>query len=210
MASNWSEPARGTHENSPGEGRAEDFWASLLTLPPAELRSARRWLIATAAVSIVTGIVALAVPAAASVGTAIFIGWVLVFAGIVMTVHSFSGGSAGRATLAVLNGLLTLIVGLYIVIFPLSGTVTLTFALAVWFFGLGVVELIDALRARGRPGTGILAFTGALSAILGVLIVAELPSSAGWAIGLLVGINLVLWGVRALAFASLIKRATTV
>jgi uncharacterized membrane protein HdeD (DUF308 family) len=125
-------------------------------------------------------------------------------------VHSFSGRSAGRATLAVLNGLLTLIVGLYIVIFPLSGTVTLTFALAVWFFGLGVVELIDALRARGRPGTGILAFTGALSAILGALIVAELPSSAGWAIGLLVGINLVLWGVRALAFASLIKRATTV
>jgi uncharacterized membrane protein HdeD (DUF308 family) len=204
MASNWSEPATGL-----GERPAEDFWRSFLTMAPQELRSARRWLIATGVLSIVSGIVALAVPAAASVATSVFIGWVLVFVGGLMAVHAFSRVSTGRVTLGV-NGLLTLIVGLYIVIFPLSGTVTLTFALAVWFFGLGVIELSSALRSRGEPGMAVFAFTGILSAILGVLIVAELPSSAGWAIGLLVGINLIFWGVRALIFASLMKRALRV
>jgi uncharacterized membrane protein HdeD (DUF308 family) len=203
MASNLSEPVGGRI----GGSGAEDFWRSFLTLPSDELRSARRWLLATGILSIITGVVALAVPAAASVATSIFIGWVLVFGGIVMWANSISNRSAGRSGIGVLNGLLTLIVGLYIVIFPLSGTVTLTFALAVWFFGLGAMELVAARRARGQPGTGVFAFSGLLSLILGALIVAELPSSAGWAIGLLVGINLLLWGIRALMFASLLKRA---
>jgi uncharacterized membrane protein HdeD (DUF308 family) len=41
--------------------------------------------------------------------------------------------------------------------------------------------------------------------VLGILIAVELPSSAGWAIGLLVGINLIFWGVRALVGARLLK-----
>jgi uncharacterized membrane protein HdeD (DUF308 family) len=205
MASNWSEPVpRGV-----GKVGFDDFLMDALKLPPEELRSARRWLIATGILSILVGLLALAVPAAASVGTALFIGWVLVFAGVVMTAHSFSRGSVGGVTLAVLNGLLTLVIGLYIVIFPLSGTVTLTFALAVWFFGIGVLEVVAALRTRGQPMAALLAFSGVLSAILGVLIVADLPSSAGWAIGLLVGLNLVFWGVRALMLASMLKRAST-
>jgi uncharacterized membrane protein HdeD (DUF308 family) len=205
MASNWSESApRGV-----GNGGLDEFLMNTLKLAPEELRSARRRLIATGILSIVVGLVALAVPAAASVGTAIFIGWVLVFAGMVMTAHSFSRGSAGGVTLGVLNGLLTLLVGLYIVIFPLSGTVTLTFALAVWFFGIGALEVVAAGRTHGKPMAALFGFSGALSAILGVLIVADLPSSAGWAIGLLVGINLVFWGVRALMLASMLKRAST-
>jgi uncharacterized membrane protein HdeD (DUF308 family) len=49
------------------------------------------------------------------------------------------------------------------------------------------------------------AFGGAISVILGVLIAVNLPSSAGWAIGLLVGINLIFWGVRALVAAGLLS-----
>jgi uncharacterized membrane protein HdeD (DUF308 family) len=187
---------------------AEDLLRAL-KLPPKEMRSARRWLIATGIVSMIAGVVALAVPAAASVVTSVFIGWLLVFAGIMMITYAFSRRSAENIALAVLNGLLTLLVGLYIVIFPLSGTLTLTFALAVWFFALGALELIGAARLRGQRSVGFLAFSGALSVILGALIVAELPSSAGWAIGLLVGINLVLFGVRALMIASVLKRTFT-
>jgi uncharacterized membrane protein HdeD (DUF308 family) len=206
MASNWSESAPG----GVGKSGLDDFLMEALKLPPEQLRSARRGLIATGILSIIVGVVALAVPAAASVGTALFLGWVLVFAGFVMTAHSFSRGSAGGITLGVLDGPLTLLVGLYIVIFPLSGTVTLTFALAVWFFGIGVLEVLAAWRARGQPMAAVFAFSGVLSAILGALIVADLPSSAAWAIGLLVGINLVFWGVRALMLASMLKRASTV
>jgi uncharacterized membrane protein HdeD (DUF308 family) len=78
--------------------------------------------------------------------------------------------------------------------------------LAIWFFALGVLELIGAWQVRGAPGAGWLGLSGAISLILGVLLLVDLPSSAEWAIGLLVGINLVFWGVRALVAASALKQ----
>jgi uncharacterized membrane protein HdeD (DUF308 family) len=91
------------------------------------------------------------------------------------------------------------------VLFPRSGTLTLTLLLAAWFFASGAVMLLSAWRRRGRPGVGFTGFNGALSLLLGILIVADLPSSAGWAIGLLVGINLLFWGVRTLIAAGHIE-----
>src|SRR2546429_10014743 len=176
MASNWSESAPGL-----GRSDAEGFWLNALRLPPERLRSARRWLIATGILSLITGVVALAVPAAASVATSVFIGWVLVFAGVVMVVHAFSRRSTGDTALAFVNGLLTLLVGLYIVTFPLSGTVTLTFLLALWFFATGALEVYATIRAGSQPASWLFGFSGLLSLVLGALIAAELPSSAGWA-----------------------------
>jgi uncharacterized membrane protein HdeD (DUF308 family) len=178
-----------------------------LPLPTDELRRIRRWLLVTGILSILAGVAAIAVPAVASVTTAIFVGWVLTFAGIVMAVHAFSLRGRRDIALNVLDAALALLVGLYLVIFPLSGTVTLTLLLAVWFFGMGVFSLVAAWRARGVPGAGIAALGGALSLVLGILVAVDLPSSAGWAIGLLVGVNLISWGVRAVMASSLLKRA---
>jgi uncharacterized membrane protein HdeD (DUF308 family) len=169
-----------------------------------EVRRARRWVVATGVLSIVAGAAAIAVPAVASVTIAIFIGWMLIATGVARAVHAVR---AHRVTApAVLDAVLALLVGGYLVVFPLSGTVTLTLLLAAFFFGAGALYLLHAWRARGRPGAGLAAFNGALDVVLGVLICVDLPSSAAWAIGLLVGIELVFWGVRALMLASLLKR----
>ena len=69
----------------------------------------------------------------------------------------------------------------------------------------GALSLIGAWRMRGLPGTGLLVLSGALSLAAGILVAVDLPSSAAWAIGLLVGVNLVYWGVRALFAASALK-----
>jgi uncharacterized membrane protein HdeD (DUF308 family) len=170
----------------------------------ADLRRARRWVFATAILSIVAGALAIAVPAVASVTIAIFVGWLLIVTGVARATHAVR---AHRVTaLAVLDAVLALLVGAYLVLLPLSGTVTLTLLLAAWFFGAGAVYLVLAWRARGRPGAGLSAFNGALDIVLGVLICVDLPSSAAWAIGLLVGIELVFWGIRALVLASVLKR----
>jgi uncharacterized membrane protein HdeD (DUF308 family) len=161
----------------------------------------------TGVLSLLAGAAAIVVPAAASVGLSVFIGWLLVFAGAVMGIHAFSRHTRDRMAMRVLNALLTLAVGLYLLIFPLSGTITLTFLLAVWFFGVGALELLAAWRARGLPGVGLMAFHGGVSLVLGLLIAVSLPSSAAWAIGLLVGINLIMWGVRALVLAMALRRA---
>lgn len=173
-----------------------------------ELARVRKWLLITGILSILAGAVAIAVPAAASVATAIFIGWILVFIAIVMTANAFSSREEpARLAGRLLTAALTLFVGVYLLVAPLDGTLTLTFMLAVWFFGIGGLELLAAWRQRGAPGAGFIALNGALSVVLGLLIAVGLPSSADWAIGLLVGINLVFFGVRALMLASILKRA---
>jgi uncharacterized membrane protein HdeD (DUF308 family) len=182
-------------------------WITVVGMSEEELRRARRWLLVTGILAIVAGVAAIAVPAVASVATAIFIGWVLAIAGAIMGAHALSRHTRPRSTLRIVTAALTFLAGLYLLLFPLHGTVTLTFVLLVWFFGIGSLELLAAWAQRGLPGAGMFAFTGILSLLLGILIAADFPSSADWAIGLLVGINLVFWGVRALLLAAALKRA---
>jgi uncharacterized membrane protein HdeD (DUF308 family) len=182
-------------------------FVAMAGLSGGDLRRVRTWLLATGILSLIGGAVAIAVPAAASVATAIFVGWILVFAGVVLGAHAFSRRSEPGPALRFLNAALTLAIGIYLLVAPLDGTLTLTFMLAAWFFAIGLLELLAAWMARVVPGSGFIAFNGALSVALGLLIAFNLPSSADWAIGLLVGIYLVFWGIRALFLASVLKRA---
>jgi uncharacterized membrane protein HdeD (DUF308 family) len=200
----WAGPSW-TSAAGPSDAEELDRWVKDMGLTPDEMRSVRRWLLVAGVLSILAGLAAIAVPAAASVATAVFFGWVLVAAGIAMVAHVFSQRSRDRVGLRLLNAALTLFVGIYILVAPLSGTVTLTFMLAVWFFGIGVLETAAAWRERGFPIAGWLAVHGAVSTILGLLIAFNWPSSSAWAIGLLVGINLVIWGFRAVFVAAALR-----
>lgn len=198
MAQQWTERLGTT-------GAPRDSWSIRVSLSEDEVRRVRRWLRVTGALGILGGAAAIAVPAAASVTTTLFIGWILVYAGVVSIFHVFSMRRQPRGGLRLFNAALTLLLGLCLVIFPRSGTLTLTLLLAAWFFASGAVLLMSASRRRGLPGAGLTALNAALSLLLGILIVADLPSSAGWAIGLLVGINLVFWGMRTLIAAGHIE-----
>jgi uncharacterized membrane protein HdeD (DUF308 family) len=82
----------------------------------------------------------------------------------------------------------------------LSGTITLTFLLAVWFFGTGLLSLWSAWQHRDSDGLAVTVIDGVLSLILGLLIAVSLPSSAAWAIGLLVGFYVLWLGSGVVAF----------
>jgi uncharacterized membrane protein HdeD (DUF308 family) len=176
-------------------------WTFTRSLPPEAANRARWWLIASGILALIVGVVAIALPVIASVTTAIFVGWILIASGVAAAIYAVSH----RAPLRGLEAVISLIAGLYILVFPLSGTVTLTFVLAVWFFATGILALVHAVQAGGGPAAWMAAFSGILSVILGILIAASLPSSAAWAIGLLVGINLLFWAGRALAAAWLLR-----
>jgi len=145
-------------------------------------------------IAIVVGVVAVLVPAVFSVGTAIFIGWILLFAGAWMLFDAWSVRGSGRIAIRVFWALLTEFAGLYLILAPLEGTVTLTFVLVAYFIAIGVVRIGEAVAARGMPGAGMVGLNGVLSLLIGLLIGIELPSSADWAIGLLVGIDLLFAG----------------
>lgn len=163
------------------------------------LRRGWRWLLVSGILAIAAGAVAIAVPAAASVTTEIFVGWLIVFASAFLLVDALSPPrTAGRVILRLLYAAIFLFVGIYLLVAPLEGTFTLTVVLAAWLIAMGVLRLFAALRERHVPGAGLVALNGLASLALGVLIAAELPSSADWAIGLLVGIDFLFYGLAAI------------
>jgi uncharacterized membrane protein HdeD (DUF308 family) len=144
--------------------------------------------------AIVLGCIAILVPAVASAGTAIFIGWLLVVVSGILFAAAFSAHSVGTVAVRVIWALLTLLVGIWLIVEPHNGTLTLTLVLGIYFLFMGLTRITIAFIARGEPNAGLLGLSGAAGLLIGILVLAKFPSSADWAIGLLVGIDLIFAG----------------
>jgi uncharacterized membrane protein HdeD (DUF308 family) len=168
-----------------------------------------RWpLVVAGVLAILAGLVAFAVPLAASVATATFIGIVLLCAAFPIAFDGFAGHHAfGGRVLRLLLAVLTLAAGLYLLVAPLEGTYTLTVMLVIWFVAIGFARIAGGLAALPAPGAGLTIANGAISLLLGILIAEELPESSDWAIGLLVGIDFLFFGVSCLWLAAQLRRA---
>lgn len=177
-----------------------------IALPRDELRRLRTVLLVTGALAVLAGAAAIVVPAVASVAIAVLLGWLLMLAGALMGAYAWTHRDAPGTGLRIAMAVLTLIVGLWLVAFPLDGALTLTVLLTAWFLVSGLLNLIAAWMTRDRWAL----FAGVVSVVLAVLLLADLPSSAEWAIGLLVGVSLVFWGVRALAAWWALRHVTEV
>jgi uncharacterized membrane protein HdeD (DUF308 family) len=158
------------------------------------LRRTWKALMAIGILAILIGCVAILVPAVASVGTAIFIGWILLIAGAFLVAGAFMAHSIGTVVLRLLWALLTVVVGLWLIVEPHNGTLTLTLVLGLYFLFMGLTRTLVAFAARGQEGAGLLGLSGIAGLLIGILVLVEFPSSADWAIGLLVGIDLIFAG----------------
>jgi uncharacterized membrane protein HdeD (DUF308 family) len=157
---------------------------------------ARGWkaLMAVGVLAIVVGCIAILVPAVAAVGTAIFIGWILLFAGGFLVAGAFMAHSIGTVVLRLVWAALTVLVGVYLIVEPHNGTLTLTLVLGIYFLFMGLTRIAVAFAGRGQPNAGLVGLSGVAGLLIGILVLAKFPSSADWAIGLLVGIDLIFAG----------------
>ena len=169
------------------------------------LRRGWKALMAVGVIAILIGCVAILVPAVASVGTAIFIGWILLIAGGFLIAAAFTAHSIGSVLLRLVWALLTVLVGLWLIVEPHNGTLTLTLVLGIYFLFMGLTRIAVAFAARGQQGAGLVGLSGFAGLLIGILVLAKSPSSADWAIGLLVGIDLIFAG-WALVSVALIGR----
>jgi uncharacterized membrane protein HdeD (DUF308 family) len=165
------------------------------------LRRGRKRLMIAGVLMLVLGAVAIVVPAVASVATAIFIGWILVIASAFDLANAVAVEHGGRRALRVVLAMLTFVAGFYLLVAPLDGVFTLTVVLVIWFMATGTARVIVGIAERGLPGWGLTVLSGAISIALGVLIAERLPSSAGWAIGLVVGVDLLFSGTTLTSLA---------
>ena len=165
-------------------------WFDDLRLSGDDVRKARRWLMVTALLALIGGAAAIVVPAGGHADDDDLHRVDPCLLGVVMAIHTWTQRAAGRTWERALQALLALVIGIYMVLFPGAGALSLTLLLVIWFVISGGLQLAAARQLRGLPGAGWMLFGGVLAIVLAVLIALDLPSSAAWAIGLLVGVNL--------------------
>jgi uncharacterized membrane protein HdeD (DUF308 family) len=144
--------------------------------------------------AIVIGCVAILLPELFSLGAAVFIGIILVLVSAFLAAAAFAAHGVGSLLARLAWALLTFVVGLWLILEPHNGTLTLTLVLGIYFLLMGLTRIIVAFMGRGTPNAGWVGLSGVCGLIIGILVLAKFPSSADWAIGLLVGIDLIFAG----------------
>ena len=154
-------------------------------------------------VLLVLGATAIALPPLATLAVTILLGWLFLVSGVVGLVSTFWMRQAPGFWWSLLSGVLAVVVGLLLLVRPLSGALSLTLVLVAFFVIEGVASIMFALdHKRELSGRwGWMLASGIVDLILALMIFAGLPSTAAWAIGLLVGINMVFGGAALIAMA---------
>jgi uncharacterized membrane protein HdeD (DUF308 family) len=171
-----------------------------------DLRQSSNALMWAGILAIIIGIIAIAVPAFVSVSIAVLVGVLVIILAVSWLFAAVgSGATAGWKITGIVLSVLLLIGGLWILFNPIEATIGLTAVIAIVFIVMGIVRLVAAIGDTGAGGRGLLALGGVLAIVLGILIAADFPSSAAWAIGLLVGIQFLFDGIGLVLLSSALK-----
>lgn len=170
------------------------------------LRERWGWLLALGILWAVLGVLAIVMPFAATLALELVLGAIFAAGGLVQIIHAVRCWGARGAIAQVLGGLLALVLGGLLLLFPLEGIATLTLFLSAFFIVQGGFKLVAALQHRYVPRWGWILVSGILSIAVGVLIWLGWPASAIWALGLLVGIELIFSGCSMIMLALAARR----
>src|ERR1700719_1060075 len=154
-------------------------------------------------VLVVLGLLAIVVPPIATLAVEILFGWLFLVSGVVGLVTTFWMRQAPGFWWALLSAVLGIGAGIVLLAWPLSGVLSLTLVLIVFFTIEGVASIMYALEHKrelsGRWGWMLA--SGIVDLIVAGIILVGLPGTAAWAIGILVGINMVFGGSALIAMA---------
>lgn len=153
------------------------------------------WSIFMGALTAVVGALMIIYPLAAATASTVFLGSALIVIAGAQVIFAFISGSVGSFLLKLLLGILYGIAGILLVAFPAAGVVSLTGVLGMMLIAEGIVEISIAFAGPALPGRGWFVFSAISSFVLGVLILAQWPSSSAWAIGTLVGVGVLINGI---------------
>jgi len=152
---------------------------------------------------IVLGAVAIIVPVVATLAFTLVIGWLFLISGGVGLVTTFWMRNAPGFWWALLSAVVALAAGIVLILWPISGTLSLTLVLIAFFAVEGIATLMYAIEHRNQLSGrwGWMLASGIVDLILAGIIFAGLPGTATWALGLLVGINMLFGGTAMIGMA---------
>jgi uncharacterized membrane protein HdeD (DUF308 family) len=155
-----------------------------------------RLLMAQGVAMLILGGLAVAAPAAATVAVDVYIGWLFVLGGIIGIVAVAPTQDAPAFVWSLLTAALSVVAGVLLLWQPVTGAVSLTLVLVAFFIAEGVFQIATSITYRKViPSAATWMIVSGLSDLaMAVIIVANWPVSAAWALGLLAGINLITSG----------------
>jgi uncharacterized membrane protein HdeD (DUF308 family) len=151
----------------------------------------------------ILGLAAMIVPPLASLAVTIFLGWMFLVSGIAGLVITFWARALPGFWWSLISAALAVLAGGILLARPMQGVLTLTIVMGAYFLAEGVATIMYSLDHRkelsGRWSWLLVA--GLMDILIAFFIIAGLPGSAEWAIGLLVGINLLFGGATLIGMA---------
>jgi uncharacterized membrane protein HdeD (DUF308 family) len=169
----------------------------------ATLHSHWKFFLIEGLVLLVLGTAAVLIPPLATVAVEILIGWAVLISGVLGLVMTFQTRGSPGFGWSLLSAVVGIVAGAVLLIWPLSGVLSLTLILTVFLVLEGVASIMYALAHRRERSSrwGFMLASGIVDLALAAMIFAGLPGTAAWAIGLLVGVNLVFGGIALIAMA---------
>ena len=153
---------------------------------------------------LITGILAIGSPLYAGLSVALAVGILLIIGGVgqvIFAIPTFAI-SVGTGLVSTIIGVLSVVIGGYMLSNPDVALASVTLFLAAYFIVSGIFEAVHSFQARPASGWGWELFSGIVSVILGIMIWSQFPFSGAWAVGILVGIRLIFGGITLIMFGS--------
>src|SRR3954463_12650433 len=151
----------------------------------------------------ILGLAAMIVPPLASLAVTIFLGWMFLISGVAGLVLTFWARQMPGFWWSLISAILAVGAGIILLAQPGQGTLTLTIVVGTYFLAEGVATIMYALEHRKELSERWrwLLTAGIMDILIAAIIVAVLPGSALWALGLLVGINMLFGGASLIGMA---------
>jgi uncharacterized membrane protein HdeD (DUF308 family) len=151
----------------------------------------------------VLGVLAILLPAVASLAATLIFGWILLLSGGMGLVTTIRARHAPGFGWSLLSALIGLAAGVLLLARPVLGTLSLTAVLIAFLMAEGVISIFYATEHRKgfSAGWGWMLASGLLDLVLAVILLAGLPWTAVWALGVLLGVNLIVGGAALISMA---------
>lgn len=149
------------------------------------------WYLTEGILLVVSGILAIVYPVISSVAVVILLGWLLIVSGLLQAFSLIGARHVPHFWLQLISVILAVLIGILLLRDPAQGMMTIALLLIVFFMVEGISKAVFALTIRPFPNWGWVLASGLVGILLSLILWANLPVTALWLIGFLLGINLI-------------------
>jgi len=162
----------------------------------------------TGTIFIILGVLSIIYPFYSSLGIEAFLGTLFLFGGIFQLFGAFEDKERNGYIWNFIVGVLYILAGVYLLSHPLIGLLFLSMLLIALFYAQGILTIIFGFQQRKEARYWVWSLiSGLLSIGIATILLVNYPISALWVFGVLVGINLLMFGISLIILNPFIRES---